>query len=65
MNDSIFEAFDKEKVGDRFSITDFYISVCDRYPIYGACQDNLRLMDVGKAETLSQAEAMLEALKLG
>lgn len=62
MSDAIFEAFDKEKAGDRFSVTDFYVSVCDRYPIYGACPEGLKMMDVGKAGCISEAEALLKEL---
>lgn len=59
----IFQIFDKEKAGDRFPILDFYLSVCDRYPIYGICPEKgLRLMDVGKIATLDQAGAFLTSL---
>lgn len=63
MSEAIFNAFDKEKAGDRFPIIDFYVSVCDRYPIYGVCPENLQLIDVGKIDTLSQAEAYVKALR--
>lgn len=63
MSDAIFDAFDTEKVGDRFSITDFYISVCDRYPIYGVCPDCLLLMDIGKVTSLAKAEALLDEMQ--
>lgn len=41
---------------DRFSIMDFYLSVCHRAHIVGLVKDDLKLMDVGKIETLDQAE---------
>lgn len=63
MSDSIFDAFDKEKVGDRFPIIDFYVSVCDRYPVYGVCPKELRILDVGKVDTLAKAEEMLRELQ--
>ena len=44
---------------DRFSIIDFYLSVCHRARIVGLVKDDLRLMDVGKIETLSEAEHFL------
>ncbi|MCM1107768.1 MAG: nucleotidyltransferase family protein [Clostridium sp.] len=43
--------------GDVFSIIDFYLSICHRIPVYGHCEEQLRLMDVGKLDTLSQADA--------
>lgn len=58
----IFGVFEKEKAGERFSITDFYINICADYPIYGYVPDNLRLMDIGKQETLSLAESFLLSL---
>ena len=41
---------------ERFPIIDFYLQVCDRYPIYGALPEQLRLVDVGKFDSLAQAE---------
>lgn len=60
MSPSLFKYFDGW--GDRFSIIDFYLSVCDKEPVYGYMQDGLRLMDVGKAETLAQAEEFINGL---
>lgn len=63
MSDSIFAAFDNEKVGDRFSIIDFYISVCDRYPVYGVCPGDVRLLDIGKIDSLAKAGELLKELQ--
>lgn len=41
---------------DKFGIIDFYLSVCDRVVIRGCVKDNLRLMDVGKLDTLAEAD---------
>lgn len=41
---------------DRFSIIDFYLQQCHRHVIRGHVQDDLRLMDVGKIDTLSLAD---------
>lgn len=41
---------------DKFSIIDFYLSICKQHRITGFVQPELRLMDVGKIDTLSQAE---------
>lgn len=38
----------------RFSIMDFYLWAMTRMPIYGVCQENLHLVDVGKLDTLDQ-----------
>lgn len=65
MSDAIFDAFDKEKVDERFPIIDFYVSVCDRYPIYGYCPEKLRLLDIGKVDSLAKAESLLQELQQG
>jgi hypothetical protein len=44
---------------ERFPIIDFYLSICHRSKIVGLVKDDLRLMDVGKIETLDQAENFL------
>ncbi len=51
-----------ERFPDRFPIIDFYLSVCHRAPIVGLVKDDLRLMDVGKLETLDQAEIFIQSL---
>ena len=47
---------------EKFSIIDFYLSICDRYPIYGYEQPDLRLMDVGKIDSLSEAESFVTSI---
>ena len=59
---AIFEAFDKLGFGDRFSIMDFYIQACAEYPIYAAVPPDFRMVDVGKKETLSEAERVCETI---
>ena len=44
---------------DRFSIIDFYLSICHRSRIIGLPMDNLRMLDVGKLDTLEQAEKFM------
>jgi hypothetical protein len=41
---------------DRFPIVDFYLSACATHLIKGFEAIDLRLMDVGKMDTLDQAE---------
>ena len=48
---------------ERFSIIDFYLKVCIDSGIYGYVDPNLRLMDVGKQETIAQAEQFLTTLQ--
>lgn len=44
----------------KFSIIDFYLSLCAQHRICGYIQPGLRLMDVGKLDTLSEAEDFLK-----
>ncbi len=45
-----------DRFPDRFSIIDFYLSVCHRSRIVGLIKDDLRVLDVGKLDSLEQAE---------
>ena len=62
MSPAIFEAFDRLGFGERFSIMDFYIQACAAYPIYAAVPPSFTMVDVGKKETLSEAERVCEAI---
>ena len=46
-----------ERFPDRFPIMDFYLSTCHRRHIVGCVKEDLRLLDVGKLDTLEQAES--------
>ena len=59
---AIFDAFDRYGFGDRFSIVDFYLRACADYPIYAAVPPDFTLVDVGKKETLSEAERVCETI---
>lgn len=59
----IFHIFDEDGWGERFSIMDFYIEECARQTIRGILPDSLRLIDVGKLDTLKEAEALLSTFK--
>ena len=63
MSNSIFDAMESEGMGERFPIMDFYLKVCDRFPIYGAVPQELRMIDVGKLNSLDQAERLLQELR--
>ena len=49
-----------ERFPERFPIIDFYLSVCHRAPIVGLVKPDLQLMDVGKLDTLHEADAFFE-----
>ena len=57
MSPAIFDAFDRLRFGERFSITDFYLKACAEYPIYAAVPPEFKMVDVGKFDTLPEAEA--------
>ena len=48
---------------DRFSIIDFYLQTCATHRIEGFVKDDLQLMDIGKLDTLAQAEEFLVKVK--
>ena len=54
---SIFPLMEEDP--DKFPIMDFYLKHCDKGRIEGYVKNDLRLMDVGKQETLKEAEAFL------
>lgn len=47
---------------DRFGIIDFYLKACASHNIKGYVKDDLKLMDIGKLDTLAQAEEFLKEL---
>ena len=62
----VFRAVDRDgggdgtaPLGERFSITDFYLRVCADHPIYGIVPPDFRMIDVGKPEALREAEKFL------
>ena len=62
LSPAIFDAFEQSGFTGRFPIMDFYIRECANYPIYGVSAPGLRLLDVGKVDSLSQAEELLASL---
>ena len=69
LSDKVFDYMDEyiktkglpvdEAVGTRFPIVDFYLWLCSQAPVYGVEAQNLTFLDVGKMETIGQAEEML------
>ncbi len=51
-----------DRFPDCFGIIDFYLSVCHRSHIVGLLKDDLRILDVGKLDTLHDAEQFQASL---
>ena len=49
-----------DRFPDKFSIIDFYLSICHRTNIVGVVKDNLKILDVGKLDSLHEAESFLK-----
>ena len=48
-----------ESFAERFSLIDFYLQVCDKVDIKCEVKPDLRMLDVGKIDTLQRAEEFL------
>ena len=53
-----------DRFPERFPIIDFYLSVCHRAHIVGLVKPDLLLMDVGKLDTLHEAEDFLQSFTI-
>lgn len=72
ISDRIFDVMDRydreaealgiDPLGERFPIMDFYLKVAADCPIYGVEARNLHLVDVGKLQSLREAEALCSSL---
>lgn len=58
----VFGAMDALGFTGRFPIMDFYLQECNNHPIYGVVAEDLQLIDVGKLDSLSQAEEFYDSL---
>lgn len=47
---------------ERFSIMDFYLDICARHEVRGLVKEDLRLLDVGKPDTLRDATEFLNQI---
>lgn len=47
----------------KYSIIDFYLSMCNKIDIQGYVEEDLQLIDIGKPETLEKAEEFLSKLE--
>lgn len=59
----LFPCFDE--MPDKFGIIDFYLKWCSTYPFKGMAKPGLRLMDVGKLDTLQNADSFASSLCAG
>jgi hypothetical protein len=50
---------------EKFGIIDFYLRLAGEMKVKGVKEEGLRLMDVGKLETLSEAERFIRELEAG
>ena len=48
------------EAGVRFPIMSFYLWAALKMPVYGVVAENLDFLDVGKLDTLAQAEEMFK-----
>lgn len=62
MSGKAFELMRSLGFEGRFPIMDFYLKAAASHPIYAYLQDGFRMMDMGKAESLPQAEAFAREL---
>lgn len=66
LSDNVFGVMEEyaRKIGSkRFPIIDFYLEVCDTYNIYGIKSEDLKMIDVGKLDSLAQAEELIKNIK--
>lgn len=57
---SLFKYMGNEWTG-KFSIMDFYLQTCNKAKFGGYIKEDLKLIDIGKPETLAQAEEFINA----
>lgn len=56
LSPSVFHWMDAPRWEGKFSIMDFYLALCRQVDFSGYLAEDLRLMDIGKPETLAKAE---------
>jgi len=61
---AIFEVFCEADMPARFPIIDFYVQQCRNHPFYGVVAKDLKMVDVGKLDSLDQAEEMLKDIEI-
>ena len=59
---AVFDAMPALGFTGRFPIMDFYLKACATYPIRGYLAEDLKMVDVGKIDTLPEAERICATL---
>lgn len=59
---AVFDAMPALGFTGRFPIMDFYLKACATYPIRGYLAEDLKMVDVGKIDTLPEAERICSTL---
>lgn len=59
LSPDIFPLMEAPCWGDKFSVIDFYLAACRSIDICGYSEEGLRLIDIGKPETLAEAERFI------
>ena len=62
---SLFNYMKGEKWEGKFPIMDFYLNVCQQAKIGGYFKEELKLIDIGKPETLEKANDFLASIAMG
>jgi NDP-sugar pyrophosphorylase family protein len=62
LSDNVFSAMEQYADNPRFPIIDFYLWACAEYKIYGVPAKGLHIIDVGKLDSLQQAEKLSQTL---
>lgn len=60
LSPSVFDLMESPLWEDKFSIMDFYLSVCQEHPLNGYLKEHLQLIDIGKRETLAIADEFVK-----
>lgn len=61
LSPALFQAMGDEWTG-KFSIMDFYLQTCRIARLGGCIKEDLKLIDIGKPETLAKAEAFVKGM---
>ena len=51
-----------EEMPNKFGIVDFYLKWCSRFSVHGCVKEDLKLLDVGKLDSLHEADSFLKQL---
>ena len=64
LNPRVFDHMDKvvAEKGDKFSLIDLYLSICEEECLKAYVPQNYRMMDVGKIDQISEAEQFAKSL---